>query len=96
MVGPRVAREDTNVFCSILLQKLVVEIRKNKAVVGSSCGDAPKYAGEGVALHGTPGALGVPWPQFSCSTAIFRQFLVGTLRTDRVRSTSSYFLMLHL
>ena len=35
----------------------------DKAVVGSGCGDAPKCAGEGVALHGTPGALGVLLPQ---------------------------------
>ena len=31
----------------------------NKAVVGSGCEDVLKYAGEGVALCGTPGTLGV-------------------------------------
>ena len=30
-------------------------------VVGSSHGDAPNYAGEGVALHSTPGTLGGPY-----------------------------------
>ena len=33
----------------------------NKAVVGYSYGDVPKYAGEGVALHGTPCTLGGPY-----------------------------------
>ena len=40
--------------------------RLNKVVVGSSCGDVPKYTGQGVALHGTPGVmaafLGPLWP----------------------------------
>ena len=35
-------------------------------VVDSSCRDAPKYAGEGVALCGTPGALGAPLLHYSC------------------------------
>ena len=52
----------------------LVEIMINKAVVGSGHGDAPKYMGEGVALRGTPSALGVPWPWFSCSMVVFRQF----------------------
>ena len=30
-------------------------------VVGSGHGDVPKYAGEGVALHGTPGTQGGPY-----------------------------------
>ena len=33
----------------------------NKAVVGSSHGDVPKYTGEGVASCATPGALGGPY-----------------------------------
>ena len=33
----------------------------NKAVVGSGHRDVPKYTGEGVASHGTPGALGGPY-----------------------------------
>ena len=49
----------------------------NKVVVGSGRGDTPKFMGEGVALCRTPGALGVLWPQFSCSTAVFRQFFGG-------------------
>ena len=57
--------------------KVVVKI--NKVVVGSSCGDVPKYVGEGVALCGTPGTLGVPWLWCSCSMAVFRQFWVGAL-----------------
>ena len=78
MVGPHIAM--IAVFCSILLQKLVVKIRKHKVVVGSSRGDVPKYVREGVALHGTHSTLGVPWPQLSYSTAIFRQFLVDMLQ----------------
>ena len=46
-------------------------------VVGSGHGDAPKYMGEGVVLHGTPGTLGILWPWFSYSMTIFRQFSVG-------------------
>ena len=35
----------------------------------------PKYAGEGVALRGTPGALGVPLPHYSClSTPVLGNF----------------------
>ena len=30
-------------------------------VVGSGCGDVPKYVGEGVASCGTPGTLGGPY-----------------------------------
>ena len=67
----------------------------NKVVVGSGHGGVPKYAGQGVALRGTPRAPGVPWPQFSCSTAVFRQFSVCAPRMHCVRSTSSYFWMLH-
>ena len=44
-------------------------------VVGSGHGDVPKYAGEGVALHGTPGALGVLLPHYSyLSMAILGNF----------------------
>ena len=95
MVGPCIDREDTNIFCSILLQKLIVGIKKNKVVVGSGHRDVPKYTGDGVALCRTPSALGVPWPQFSCSMAIFRQFLLGMLWLRCIRSVSSYFPMLH-
>ena len=49
-----------------------------------------------VALCRTPGAMGIAWLWFSCSMAIFRQFLVGALRTRCIQSVSSYFLMLHL
>ena len=53
----------------------VVVVKINKAVVGSGCGDAPKYMGEGVALHRTPGALGVPLLQYSClSMAVLGNF----------------------
>ena len=53
----------------------------NKAVVGSGHGDAPKYAGEGVASHSTPGTLGGPyhvnyiklWPFWG----IFQETLFG-------------------
>ena len=30
-----------------------------------------------MALRGTPGALSVQWPRFSCSTAVFRRFFSG-------------------
>ena len=63
----------------------------NKVVVGSSHGDAPKYAREGVALCRTPGTPGVLCPQFSSSTAVFRQFSVGAPRMRHVQSASSYF-----
>ena len=63
----------------------LVEIMINKAVVGSSHGDVPKYVGEGVALYGTPGALGVPLPWFSClSTAVLGKFMVGTLQVRQI------------
>ena len=83
-------------FAQFCYKKLIVKIRKNKAVVGSNCSDVPKYVGEGVALCGTPSTLDVLWPWFSCSTAVFRQFLVGALRTWCIQNVSSYFLMLHL
>ena len=51
-----------------------IVVKINKAVVGSSHGDVPKYVGEGVALHGTPSTLGVLWLWCSCSMAVFRQF----------------------
>ena len=35
-------------------------------VVGSGRGDAPKYVGDGVALHGTPSTLGVLLLHYSC------------------------------
>ena len=54
---------------------IVIVVKINKAVVGSGHGDMPKYVGEGVALHGTPGTLGVPLPWYSClSTAILGNF----------------------
>ena len=53
----------------------VVVVKINKVVVGSSHGDVPKYAGEGMALHRTSGALGVLLPQYSClSMAILGNF----------------------
>ena len=68
----------------------------NKVVVGSGHGDAPKYMGEGVALHRTPGALDVPLPWCSClSTAILGNFEVGTLWMPHIQSASSYLPMLH-
>ena len=74
MGGPRIAVENVyykRKYLARFVIKLIVEIMINKAVVGSSHGDAPKYMGEGVALCGTPGTLGVPLPQCSClSTAI--------------------------
>ena len=76
--------------------KLIVEIMINKAVVGSSHGYVPKYAGEGVALHETPRTPGVPLPWCSrLSMAILGNFVVGALWMQHIRSTSSYFLMLH-
>ena len=52
-----------------------VVVKINKAVVGSGYGDVPKYAGEDVELHGTPGTLGVPLLRYSClSTAILGNF----------------------
>ena len=45
--------------------KLVVIVVVDKVVVGSSHGDVPKYAGEGVASHGTPSTLGVPLLHYS-------------------------------
>ena len=69
----------------------LVEIMINKAVVGSSCRDTPKYTGEGVASSGTTGTLGVPLPQCSClSMVILGNFVVG------IRSASSYLPMLRL
>ena len=63
----------------------------NKAVVGFGHGDAPKYTGEGVALHGTPGALGVLLPWCSClCTAILGNFVMSVLWTQHIQSTSSY------
>ena len=53
----------------------VVVVKINKAVVGFSHGDAPKYAAEGVALCRTPGALGVPLPWYSyLSMAVLGNF----------------------
>ena len=61
--------------------KLIVEIMINKVVAGSSHRDAPKYAGDGVALCRTPGTLGVPLPQCSCvSMAVLGNFGVGALQ----------------
>ena len=72
------------ILLDFVTKKLVVKIRKNKVVVGSGHGDMPKYAGEGVVLCRTLGTLGVLWLQFSCSVAIFRQFLVGVLRPKHI------------
>ena len=76
MVGPRITGEDTRFTVFHNFARFCYKACKNndKAVVGSSHGDTPKYVGEGVALCRTPSTLGVPWPWFSCSTAIFRQF----------------------
>ena len=63
--------------------KIVAQI--NKAVVGSGHGDVPKYAGEGMALCGTPSALGVPWSWYSCSTAVLGNF-GGGHTSDMVHS----------
>ena len=61
--------------------KLIVVVKINKAVVGSSRGDTPKYKGEGVVLRGTPSTLGVLLPQCSClSTAVLGNFGVGMLQ----------------
>ena len=65
--------------------KLIVVVKINKAVVGSSCGDMPKYTGEGVALHGTPGTPGVPLLWCSClSTAVLGNFRVGAVRLKHI------------
>ena len=42
----------------------IVKMWINKVVVGSGCGDVPKYTGEGVASHGPPGNPGGPFPRF--------------------------------
>ena len=93
-VGPCDAREDTNIFCSILLQKLIVEIGINKVVIGSGRGDVPKYMGEGVVLCGVP-ALWVYhghgsllqlflgnfwWVHFGCATSKVRHPIFGCYR----------------
>ena len=46
----------------------------NKAVVGFSRGDAPKYTGEGVALCGTSGALGGPYYEITLNYSHFGYF----------------------
>ena len=71
--------------------KLFVEIMLNRVVVGSGHGDAPKYAGEGVALRRTPSTLGVllPWCSY-LSMAVLGNFGVGMLQTWCVQSASSY------
>ena len=57
-----------------------VVVKINKAVVGSSNGDMPKYAGQVMAFHRTPGILGVPLLQCSClSMAILDNFGLGVL-----------------
>ena len=87
MARPHTAGEDIikDAYFAQFVTKLIVEIMTNKAVVGSSHGDTPKYTGEGMALHETPGTLGVPLPWCSClSTAILGNFGVGTLWTQHV------------
>ena len=70
MGRPCIAVEDTciNTLLNLFVIKLmvVVIVKINKAVVGSGCGDTPKYVGEGVALCGAPGALGALLPCYSC------------------------------
>ena len=46
----------------------------HKVVVGSSHGDVPKYTGEGVALCGTPGALGGPYCKITLNYGHFGYF----------------------
>ena len=46
----------------------------NKAVVGSGHGDVPKYAGEGVASHGSPGTLGGPYHKITSNYGHFGYF----------------------
>ena len=46
----------------------------NKVVVGSCHGDAPKYAGEGVASHSTPSALGGPYHEITSNYGHFGYF----------------------
>ena len=83
MGGPHIAAED--MYCKYIARFVVelvtvVVVKINKAVVGSSHGDMPKYMGEGVALCRTPSTLGVPLPQCSClSMAILGNFWVGAL-----------------
>ena len=65
------------------LVKDVVKI--NKAVLGSSHGDMPKYAGDGVALHGTPGFLGVPL----LHALVFLQLFLGNFGEVHFRCGAS-------
>ena len=60
----------------------------NKVVVGSSCGDVPKYMGEGVAAHGMPGTLGGPYHGITLNYSSFGYFLGDMLWTCHVRSVS--------
>ena len=43
-------------------------------VVGSGHGDAPKYAGEGVASCSSPGALGGPYCEITLNYGHFAYF----------------------
>ena len=80
-------------FAQFVIKLIIIMI--NKEVVGSGHGDVPKYVGEGMALHRTPGTLGVPLLRCSClSTAILGNFGVGMLRAWHVQSVSSYLPML--
>ena len=81
-------------FAQFVIKLVVMMI--NKVVVGSHHRDAPKYMGEGVALHGTPSTLGVLLLQWSClSMAILGNFGVGAFWMQHVQSASSYLLILH-
>ena len=50
-----------SIYFMTRLLPLLYKIWVNKAVVGSSRGDVPKYAGEDMALRGTPSTLGGPY-----------------------------------
>ena len=57
--------KDSSLLCTVWV---------NKAVVGSGCRDVPKYAGEGVASHGTPNALGGPYHEITLNYSHFGYF----------------------
>ena len=63
-----------SIYFVIRLLPLLCKMWINKAVVGSSRRDAPKYLGEGVALHGTPGMLGGPYHEIILNYSHFRYF----------------------
>ena len=63
-----------DLFCDKRLLPLLCKMWVNKAFVGSSHGDAPKYVGEGVALCGTPGMLGGPYCKITSNYGRFGYF----------------------